>query len=115
MTGVVFLDLKKAFDTVDHNILLQKLNMYGIAQNTGKWFESYPKGRKQATKVNGVMSEYSNVQCGVPQGSILGPLLFILYINDLSKYLTTCTANLYADDTAIYYSGESQIDIILAL
>ncbi len=61
------------------------------------------------------MSNYAHVQCGVPQGSILGPLLFILYINDLNEYLTTCTTNLYADDTAIYYSGDSQIDIILAL
>ncbi len=112
---MVFLDLKKAFDTVDHNILLKKLGMYGMGANALEWFYHYLVDRNQHSKVNNVILESLNTKCSVPQGSILGPLLFIVYINDLVEILSETKANLYADDTAMYVSGESYIDVILAL
>ena len=115
LTGVVFLDLKKAFDTVDHVILLRKLNTFNIGPLAIKWFDSYLKDRTQSVKSNGVKSDYQPITCGVPQGSILGPLLFILYINDLYTFLNDASVSLYADDTALYTSASTQIEIKLTL
>ena len=78
--GTVFVDLKKAFDTVDHNILLQKLDHYGIQELNFKWFESYLSHRKQFTRIEGVDSSIQKVNIGVLQGFCLGPLLFFIYI-----------------------------------
>ena len=115
MVGVVFLDLKKAFDTVNHDIMLLKLSKYGLSINAVEWFSSYLKGRVQTVKINGKISRELPTKCGVPQGSVLGPLLFILYINDLEEYLVDSRIGLYADDTALYCTGDSIEDIMLTL
>ena len=82
VNAVVFLDLKKAFDTVDHDVLLAKLSLYGIRESAYDWFKSYLKNRIQKCVVNGSLSKVCSPGCGVPQGTILGPLLFLIYIND---------------------------------
>ena len=102
--GMVLLDLQKAFDTVDHEILCKKLEAMGI--NFTKWFKSYLGDRKQIVVANGTSSESGIVSCGVPQGSILGPLLFLCYVNDMSISVK-CKLLLYADDSALIVSGSN--------
>lgn len=97
----VFLDFKKAFDSVDHAILLSKLNFYGIRGNTYNWFASYLRNRKQYTSIAGIQSECSTISHGVPQGSILGPLLFLLFINDLPNSSSYFKYILFADDSTL--------------
>ena len=103
----VFVDLQKAFDTVDHKILLKKLEHYGVRGITLKWFISYLKNRNQFVYVNGFSSKSSVIKHGVPQGSILGPLLFIIYINDLHKAIPNSTVHHFADDTNFLLSDTS--------
>ena len=97
----IFLDLSKAFDTVNHSILLPKLDLYGIRGNGNQWFRSYLSNRKQKVFVNGVESNFLLVNSGVPQGSMLGPFLFLIYINDISRKIMSNT-KLFADDTKVY-------------
>ena len=107
----IFLDFSKAFDTVDHKILLDKLDYYGIRGVAKEWFISYLKDRKQYVSIGNVKSDYKNISCGVPQGSVLGPLLFLLYINDLKECLHLLDAHLFADDTNLFYSGKNLKDL----
>ena len=104
-TAGIFLDLARAFDTVNLNILLQKLDMYGISGDALCLLTSYLNKRKHRVKFNGIVSDARDITCGVPQGSVLGPLLFLLYINDLEKACSVSKCLLFADDTAIFYSA----------
>ena len=100
LVGMVLLDLQKAFDTVDHGILLMKMEALGFNQDIIRWFRSYLSDRKQLVDVSGILSSSSTISCGVPQGSILGPLLFLIYVNDMSGAINNKLL-LYADDSAI--------------
>ena len=100
-----FIDLQKAFDTVNIEILLRKLDAVGIRETTGRWCKSYLSGRSQKTLTNGYTSGVLPVKCGVPQSSVLGPLLFLVFINDLQWALSNCKIKLYADDSVLYHSG----------
>ena len=115
LNGVVFIDLKKAFDTIDHEIILRKLSYFGADQATAKWFQSYLSNRTQRCNVNGNLSTASTVTCGVPQGSILGPLLFLMYINDLPNCLRVAAPRMFADDTSITLSAKTVADLKLAV
>ena len=101
LIGVVFIDLKKAFDTVNHNILIDKLESYGIDGTELQWFKSYMSERTQKVDFVGTLSEKMSIDIGVPQGSILGPLLFILFVNDIQSVVEGSQIDLYADDTTI--------------
>lgn len=109
---VVFLDLSKAFDTVNHTILLDKLARYGLQPETVNWFSSFLTDRKQQCLVDGHLSSPRKIQCGVPQGSILGPLLFLIYINDLPSCLKYSKARMFADDTTVTTADKSIIKMI---
>ena len=100
----IFVDLRKAFNTVNHKILLAKLDHYGIRNSMLKWFHSYLTDRKQFVSFNGKSSELLKNNCGVPQGSVLQPLLFLLYINDLYNINKILSFYLFAD-TNIYYES----------
>ena len=108
ITGACLLDISKCFDTINHELLLMKLRMYGITGRSHEWFSSYLNNRRQAVNCNGVLSTFLNIESGVPQGSVLGPFLFLLFINDVANFSTYgCVTNLYADDTIIYTSGST--------
>ena len=107
----IFIDLRKAFDTVNHNILLQKLEHYGIRDTSLNWFRSYLTERKQYVFFNGYSSALQNITCGVPQGSVFGPLLFLIYINDLPNISKILKFYLFADDTNIYYESTNSKEL----
>ena len=107
VNGIIFLDLKKAFDRVHHNILTEKLIKFGCIGNTLNWFKSYLTSRKQMCKVNQTTSKCRAISCGVPQGSNLGPILFLLYVNDLPNCLKSTSASMFADHTNLTASGNT--------
>ena len=111
---VVFLDLKKSFDTVNHEILLHKLELYGITGCALAFIQSYLSDRTQICQLGDKMSK-RNVKCGIPQGFILGPLLFLTYINDLPECLSQATSRLFADDTNLTVAGEIIREVELAM
>ena len=115
VNSVLFIDLKKAFDTVDHGILFAKIHHYGSNGIEHNWFCSYLNDHKQLCKVNGESSKIQSIEIGVPQGSCLGPLLFLLYINDLHFAVREAHATMYADDTTISYSSDNMEDLVVVV
>jgi hypothetical protein len=114
-TGTVFLDIQKCFDTINHDILFQKLNHYGISKSPLSWFRSYLTNRKQLVRCHNTLSSVKDINIGVPQGTVLGPILFLIYINDLPQNINLAKCNIYADDTAIYSASNSISDLNLNL
>ena len=109
-TGMILIDLQKAFDTIDHQILIKKMKYLGFSKNVIAWFKSYLSEQKFKLNINTSYSSPSNLTCGVPQGSTLGPLLFLLYINDLCQAVVSDSL-LYADDTCIVFQHENVTEI----
>ena len=107
----IFVDLYKAFDTVDQKLLIHKLEYYGIQGLCNDCFKSYFSDRKQFFSSNGSDSDLMPVDCGVPQGSVLGPLLFLIYTNDLHKAIQYCKVHHFADDTNLFHTSHSVKDL----
>ena len=104
VTCGLFLDFSKALDTINHDILLSKLHRYGLLGNPLTWFENYLHNRYQVVKIGDTISSSQTIICGMPQGSTLGPLLFLLYINDLPNCLSKLSFWIFADDTNMFYT-----------
>ena len=106
VTTALFVDFRKAFDCIHHTLLLRKFEKIGFADNTMSWLKSYLSNRSQRTLANGIFSKSLPIEYGVPQGSILGPLAFLIFINDLPKIIKSTKFKLYADDTVIYSADQ---------
>ena len=115
INGVALVDFSKAFDLVDHSVLLRKLELYGITPLALKWFKSYLNERYQRVEIASFLSNPALIKSGVPQGSILGPILFLIFINDLPSYLGSSEPFLFADDTTMISSGVNTHDLSLCL
>ena len=113
-TGMILIDLQKAFDTINHDVLINEMKHLGFSEETTLWFKSYLSNRKFIVHINKATSEPGDLLCGVPQGSILGPLLFLLYINDMPQVID-CDLLLYADDTCLIFQHKdiNEIEAVL--
>jgi retron-type reverse transcriptase len=111
----LFIDLSKAFDTVNHEMLLRKLEAADVREISLQWFKSYLSDRFQYVEIEGIKSSKSDVKVGVPQGSILGPLLFIIFINDIAQIKLHGNLTLFADDTNLFYFGSTPELLILLM
>ena len=109
----VFIDLRKAFDTIDHDLLLKKMEHFGIRGIVNSWLSSYLTNRKQYVSLPEASSDLLDIVCGVPQGSVLGPILFIMYINDICNVSSLLKMILFADDTNLFRSG-FDLDLLCA-
>ena len=107
---MILIDLQKAFDTIDHGVLLDKLKCMRFSENSVFWFKSYLSNRKFRVKIDKEFSDEELVKCGVPQGSILGPLLFLIYVNDMKQALD-CDLLLYADDSCLLFQSKDVKEI----
>ena len=107
LTGAIFLDLSKAFDTLQHNIFYDKLEYYGIRGIALDWIKSYLLKRQHVVSINNTISDTSNIEMGCPQGSIVGPLFYIMFVNCIGNVSQTCSIISFADDTTILYSHNS--------
>ena len=105
VTGMISIDFKKAFDLVNHETLLKKLQMHGLTNSAVKWFHSYLSDRKQCVKVNGCTSSLLPINQGIPQRTMVGPMLFLIFINDAPLYVQNSSMNIYADDATLISSS----------
>ena len=111
LTGVSLFDLAKCFDTIDHELLLYKLGKYGLTETELLWFSNYLSDRSQIVNINGQLSSPKLIKTGVPQGSVLGSLLFLLFINDFPSCLSNATCNIFADDNMVHVNGTSIAEV----
>ena len=115
LVGSIMLDFSKAFDSINHEILVDKMSAYGIKSGELKWFRHYLSHRKQRVKIKDVYSSWTSVHRGVPQGSILGPVLFLLYVNDLPNAVHQLTVKQFVDDTTVYASSPTPDELQVTL
>ena len=111
LTAVCSFDITQCFDTINHSILLKKMEYYGLQSENIKWFKSYLNEREQMVSCHNTLSGKSTISIGVPQGSVLGPLLFLIYVNDINRHVHLGACNWYADDTLVYCSGSTMSEL----